>query len=117
MYVFLLLLVDSALLSVHSQKTIDFNQFTRLFKCIFVGVENSFALVPCFPPDFGALCSRRCSFEFDSSKLFGVMFLFVLLFTAILLRVKQDDRKVPSPFVCGQSAFPCFCRFAFHLAR
>lgn len=37
------------------------------------GVENSFALVPCFPRgDFNALCSRS-AFEFTSSKLFGVV--------------------------------------------
>lgn len=66
------------ILTAHSQKTIDFN---RNVFC--GGVENSFALVPCFPRgDFSTLCSRpglnlippSCSEWFPS--------VFVLLFTA-----------------------------------
>lgn len=42
------------ILFAHSQKTVDFNR-----NVVVVGVENSFALVPCFPRgDFNALCSR-----------------------------------------------------------
>lgn len=56
------------ILFAHSQKTVDFNR-----NVVVVGVENSFALVPCFPRgDFNALCSRS-AFEFNSSKLFGVV--------------------------------------------
>lgn len=41
------------ILFAHSQKTVDFNR-----NVVVVGVENSFALVPCFPRgDFNALCS------------------------------------------------------------
>lgn len=66
------------ILSAHSQKTVDFN---RNVCC--GGVENSFALVPCFPRgNFSTLCSRpglnlippSCSEWFPS--------VFVLLFTA-----------------------------------
>lgn len=42
------------ILFAHSQKTVDFNR-----NVVVVGVENSFALVPCFPRgDFSTLCSR-----------------------------------------------------------
>lgn len=49
-FVFSLFLVDSALLSAHSQKTVDFNRNVW-------GVENSFALVPCFPRGFQHLAA------------------------------------------------------------
>lgn len=66
MFLFLVL-VESALLSAHSQKTVDFNQ------C--VGVENSFALVPCFRAETSTLRSRLVLLISVLHKLFGETFL------------------------------------------
>lgn len=77
-FVFSLVLVDSALLSAHSQKTVDFNQ------C--VGVENSFALVPCFRVEIATLRSRLVLLISVLQAVRGdfSFFQFVLLFTAIM---------------------------------
>lgn len=102
-FVFSLVLVDSALLSAHSQKTVDFNQ------C--VGVENSFALVPCFRAEIATLRSRLVLLISVLQAVRGdfSFFQFVLLFTAILC-FASGSRRLPSVshFPRGQSAFPCF---------
>lgn len=102
---FLLVLVDSALLTAHSQKTVDFNQCV----CVCVGVENSFALVPCFPRDSNALQSS--GFECLFSKLFGVFASFILCSFLPQLCFASGSRRLQSVchiFPRGQSAFPCF---------
>lgn len=110
------------ILTAHSQKTVDFN---RNVCC--GGVENSFALVPCFPRgNFSTLCSRpglnlippSCSEWFPS--------VFVLLFTAFFFvcfgfrttakcffssLLRGDSLLFPASICCN------FLRFTFGLER
>lgn len=93
-------LVDSALLSAHSQKTVDFN------RNVYVGVENSFALVPCFPRRFQRTL-QSSSFEFNSSKLFGVVSFCLCSFLPHFCFGFRTTAEC-FPISRGQSAFPCF---------
>lgn len=92
------------ILFAHSQKTVDFNR-----NVVVVGVENSFALVPCFPRgDFNALCSRS-AFEFNSSKLFGVVSFCLCSFLPHFCFGFRTTAKCFFFFTSRrQSAFPCF---------
>lgn len=105
------------ILTAHSQKTVDFN---RNVCC--GGVENSFALVPCFPRgDFSTLCSRpglnlippSCSEWFPS--------VFVLLFTAffVCFGFRTTAKCFFTSQLCGDSLlFPASicCNFCVSLS-
>lgn len=85
-----------------------------------MGVENSFALVPCFRAETSTLRSRLVFVDFCSPQAVRgdfSCFQFVLLFTAIilfLLRV-QDDCQVFLDFLADSLLFPasicCNSRF------
>lgn len=107
---FFLFLVDSALLSAHSQKTVDFNRN--------VGCRKFVRTCSLFSAQRFQHTLQSSSFEFTSSKLFGVVFPSVCapFYRIFLLRV-QDDCKVRFFFISrGDSLlFPASicCNFCF----
>lgn len=105
---FFLFLVDSALLSAHSQKTVDFNRN--------VGCRKFVRTCSLFSAQRFQHTLQSSSFEFTSSKLFGVVFPSVCAPFYRILFASGSRRLQSALFSRGDSLlFPASicCNFCF----